>query len=64
MLPWKPDEVDVDDDNYDDCVQHVDDNDNDDGDQHVDDNDHDDGDDVGGIPDICHFFYTGKIFGE
>ena len=48
MLPWKPDEVDVDDDNYDDCVQHVDDNDYDDGDQHVDDNDHDDGDDVDG----------------
>ena len=20
--------------------------------------------DDGGIPDICHFFYTGKIFGE
>ena len=31
------------------------------GDDGVDD---DDGDDDGGIPDICHFFYTGKIFGE
>ena len=26
--------------------------------------DNDNEDDGGGIPDICHFFYTGKIFGE
>ena len=27
-------------------------------------NGYDDVDDDGGIPHICHFFYTGKIFGE